>query len=36
MSNAQAASVASVLLGVVLFFVFVRRPTPAAHPTASK
>jgi phosphatidylglycerol:prolipoprotein diacylglycerol transferase len=36
MSNAQAASVASVLLGVVLFFVFVRKPTEAAPRPAAK
>ena len=35
MSNAQAASVASVLLGIVLFFAFVRRPRESAPcPTA--
>jgi phosphatidylglycerol:prolipoprotein diacylglycerol transferase len=32
MSNAQAASVASVLLGAALFFVFVRKTTEAAPP----
>ncbi len=36
MSNAQAASVASVLLGVVLFFVFVRKRTEAAPRPAGK
>jgi phosphatidylglycerol:prolipoprotein diacylglycerol transferase len=35
MSNAQAASGASVLLGAVLFFVFVRKPT-AAEPRTAK
>ena len=35
MSNAQAASAASVLLGVALFFVFVRKPSEVAQrPTA--
>jgi len=36
MSNAQAASVASVLLGIVLFFVFVKKPTEAAPRPAAK
>jgi phosphatidylglycerol:prolipoprotein diacylglycerol transferase len=35
-SNAQAASVASVLLGIALFFVFARRPTEASPRLASK
>jgi phosphatidylglycerol---prolipoprotein diacylglyceryl transferase len=36
MSNAQAASVASVLLGIALFFIFVGKPTEAAPRPASK
>lgn len=36
MSNAQSASVASVILGVFLFFVFVKRPTEAAVRSSSK
>src|SRR6266852_1153360 len=36
MSNAQAASVASVLLGVVLFFIFVRKPAEASPRPAAK
>jgi phosphatidylglycerol:prolipoprotein diacylglycerol transferase len=35
MSNAQSASVASVILGVFLFFVFVKRPTEAAVRSSS-
>ena len=36
MSNAQAASAASVLLGVTLFFVFVMKRTEIAPRSASK
>jgi phosphatidylglycerol:prolipoprotein diacylglycerol transferase len=36
MSNAQAASVASVLLGIALFFVFLRKPREAAARPNSK
>jgi phosphatidylglycerol:prolipoprotein diacylglycerol transferase len=36
MSNAQAASVASILLGVVLFFVIVRKTKIAASQPAAK
>jgi phosphatidylglycerol---prolipoprotein diacylglyceryl transferase len=36
MSNAQAASVASILLGIALFFIFVGKPAEAAPRPTSK